>query len=248
MPQLFRILDLTLGPRQNECMNRYYFDNPTTEVLTAAQVAQAFLEQHVEAVRFVQSTEWTHTAVFVENVLNAAQSALYTITGGGGAISSDPTPASNAWSYAMKPVGPEIKRGAKRIPGVAESWTDDEVVTSGAPGAAVKALASFFLAPLLVNATTINPVIVRPNLPVNPTQWIVSVVAGAIFRQIGTQVSRKLSRGGGNSSSGLIGYTTGAYTAIDRTGFVEANIEAELATLLATRPAPVTPYEAVRTP
>lgn len=243
MAQLFRILDLQMGPRENECMNRYWFYNPTSETLSITNLANTFFDQHVEIMRLVQSVEWEHVAVFAENVLAAGQSILLNTTGATGVVNEDPTPASNAWSYAMKPIGPILKRGGKRIPGVSEGWTDDEVVTPGNQETAVNAMAAAFEAPLSVGGTLVEPAIVRPDDPVDPTAWIVSVVAGAVFRQIGTQVSRKLSRGGGSSLSGIVPFTTGTATPIDRTGFLETNIPAEIATILATRGTVASPSE-----
>jgi len=245
MPQLFRIVDLQIGPRENQCMNRYWLDNETATDLDAVDVGNEFFDQHIDLVRLVQSSEWQHSAVFVEDVLEPSNSVLITVVQGGGAINSDPVPASNAWSYALKPIGPVIKRGGKRIPGVSDAWADDEVVGSGTPTAAVEGLAASFFLPILVGAVELNPAVVRPIPLVNPTEYLVSVLAGAIYRQIGTQVSRLLSRGGGTNVSSLVPFQTANKTATDYSGYVETNAPTDIANAIATRPS-ATPYEVTR--
>lgn len=245
MTQLFRIVDIQVGPQNNECMNRYWFDNPGETTLTSEDVATGFIYQLMDPVRLVQSSLWDHQGVFVEDVQQPSNNTLATVILGNGVLGGDVTPASNAWSYAMKPSGPIITRGGKRIPGVTEGWTDNEMVLAGVPAEAVSILGGFFKGFLTIGETPIYPCIVRPESPVNPTAWLVSYVVGAIYRQIGTQVTRKLSRGGGTSLGSLVAYNLVEVEAPDRDGFAEIDIVDELELKLADLGV-TTLYEGIR--
>jgi hypothetical protein len=246
MPQLFRILDFQYAPRQNEVMNRYWFDT-ADDGINAVDVALAFGEQFVDLVRLIQSEEYEHIAIFVEDVLQPSNSALVTVLNGEGSVSGDAGTAFSAWSFPMKPIGPVIKRGGKRIPGVAELWSDDDVVLPGTPSAIVEAFAAVLLAPLQVSGSDLFPAIVRAIGEGAPSEYLVSLVVGAIFRQIGSQVSRKLSRGGGSSLSGMIGFQLDEFTAADYTSLLEADYVEAIETALIGRVPATTPYEVTRT-
>lgn len=237
MPQLFRILDLQTGPKENEAMNRYHYDNPAATVMTAVEVATAFLGQVVDFLRLVQSSEWTHTALFVEDLLEPSNSVLATISGGGGNVAADASVAFSAWSYAFKPVGPTLKRGGKRIPGIAETWTDDDVVAAGGPEAAIEALAALFGAPIITGSGELNPAVVRPVPVVDPNSYIVSVILGSVYRQIGSQVSRKLSQGGGTSFSSLVPYFKASMSGASLAGVAPGDEGPEILSFLETVPA-----------
>jgi len=54
-----------------------------------------------------------------------------------------------------------------------------------------------------VGGNVVSMAVARP-IGNPPTTYLVSPLAGGIYRQVGSQVSRKLSRGGGTSLSGLV--------------------------------------------
>lgn len=197
MAQLFRILDLQNGPGGNGALNRYWFDNPTATDLTLLDVASEFADQHVDIIRLLQSLDWSHVAILIEEVLTGA-TALFNLIGYVGQRNSSTVPASNAWSYNTKPAGPILKRGGKRIVGVSEGDSEDDEATSTMEQI-LNAITPAFYAPLPVNGVAVKPAIVRPvGNPV--TSYIVSPVNSAIYRSIGTQVTRKLGRGSTTTS------------------------------------------------
>lgn len=201
MAQLFRVIDLQNGPKGNGAINRYWFDNPSSTDVSLAAVAQEVADWHIDLVRLVQSVDWSHVALLVENVLNGA-TALFTLIGYIGQRNNSTTPASNAWSFNTKPAGPEIKRGGKRIVGVGEGDSEDDEATSGML-TILSNLAPIFYAPLPVGSVNLKPAIVRPiGNPV--TSYLVSPITSAIYRGIGTQVTRKLGRGGTATSANFV--------------------------------------------
>lgn len=197
MAQLFRIQDLQNGPKGNGALNRYWFDNPTSTDLTLLDVASEFADQHVDIIRLLQSVDWDHVAILIEEVLTGA-TALFNLIGYIGQRNSTTIPASNAWSYNTKPAGPTLKRGGKRIVGVSEQDSEDDEATVGMEQI-LNAVTPAFYAPLPVGGVALKPAIVRPvGNPV--TSYIVSPVNSAIYRGIGTQVTRKLGRGSTTTS------------------------------------------------
>ena len=222
MAQLFYIADLQEGPSSNQAMNRYWYLNPDTAV-AAEDVGAAFANSMMELVRIVQSSAWKHNALYVNDVLNPGNSALITLIGWTGGRGPDSTPASNSWSFPMKPFGPTIKRGGKRIPGVAESDTNQEVYDNAVILGLLTAVALGLALNIPVDTADLVPVIVRELA--NGTDWLVSAVTGAVFRQIGTQVSRKLSRGGGTSVGSLVAHSFGTETATDISAFSDAQLQ-----------------------
>jgi len=206
MAQLFRILDLQNGPKGNGVLNRYWFDNPTGADLDLMDVAAEFADQHVDLVSLIQSSDWSHVAILIEDVLTGL-TALFNLIGYIGQRANSTTPASNAWSYNTKPAGPTLKRGGKRIVGVGEGDSEDDEATAGM-AQILNAIVPIFYAPLLVDGVPIKPSIVRPiGNPV--TSYLVSPVTSAIFRGIGTQVTRKLGRGGTLTSANFVANSYG---------------------------------------
>jgi len=197
MAQLFKIQDIQEGPGSNSAMNVYWLDNPSGTDKTLEAVGQSFADQMVDLVRQVQSTDWSHVALLIENVLTGAQ-ALFTLFDYAGTRGGSTIPASNAFSFSVKPQGPTIKRGGKRLVGIAETDSEDDVV-NGAMVTLIQAIAPGFYVPLLVGSLNmyLSPVRAIGN-PV--TSYVVSPNASAIYRSIGTQVSRKLGRGSVSTS------------------------------------------------
>lgn len=210
MAQLFKIQDVQSGPGENGAMNRYWFDNPTSTNLSLLDVATAFADQHIEIIRFIQSQDWEHVVVLIENVLNGA-TALYNLIGYFGTRASESTPASNAWTFPIKPIGPTLKRGGKRIVGVGEGDSSNDVPTSGMNTLLDIASLAFF-APLNVNGVTVNQAIVRP-VGTPPTSYLVSNAVSSLSRGIGTQVTRKLGRGGVTTSLNFVAHQQATSTA-----------------------------------
>lgn len=206
MAQTFKVLDLQVGPRGNEAMNRYWLDNPGGFSLPLLDVATAFAQDHLNIVRIVQSSEWEHVALFIEEVLTGV-SLLVNLTGFVGERAGDTLPASNAFSFPLKPIGPVIKRGGKRVPGVREADTEDELVENAGMLGLLDGVALSMYLPIDVGGNPVDMAVVRP-IGSPPTSYLVSVLNGAIYRQVGTQVSRKLSRGGGTSLSGLVPHSS----------------------------------------
>jgi hypothetical protein len=189
--------------------------------MDVVDVAWAFTDQHVELVRACQSSEYEHTAVYVENVLNPIENVLADLIGYVGGRTGDPVPAFAQFSFPMRPTGPLLKRGGKRISGIRDVDQDDEIA-SGSISGILNAIAAGMVLPLNVDGSPLYHAVVRPiGNPV--TSYVVSYVIGALFRQIGSQVSRKLSKGGGTGLGGLVpSLTTTRDTPISMTGFVDA--------------------------
>lgn len=201
MPQLFHVQAIQEGPASNGAMNRYWYDNATFDDLDPDEVGVAVAQQHLDIVRLIQSSDWEHIAVLVTEVLSGV-SALVNLIGYLGGRSTSTTPAANAWSYPLKPIGPTIKRGAKRIVGVGEADSEDDVATT-TMAAILNALTPTFYLPIDVGGTVIKPAIVRPQ-GTPPTSWLVSTIQGGLYRRIGTQVSRRLGRGGNSTSFSFV--------------------------------------------
>lgn len=192
MAQLFKIQDIQSGPSENSAMNVYWLDNPTGTNKTLEAVGNSFADQMVDLMRQVQSVNWEHIALLIEDVLTGTQ-ALFNLFDYVGTRNSETTPASNAWSYSIKPQGPTIKRGGKRLVGVAEGDSAQDVAYGGMP-TLLAALTPGFYVPILVGGINMNLATVRAvGNPVS--SYIVSPNTAAIYRGIGTQVTRKLGRG-----------------------------------------------------
>lgn len=237
MTSLFKVQDIQQGPRANQAMNRYWYDSGEVPLVDAIEFGIALAEQITDFIRLIQSDEWEHVFLFLEDVLNPANTALIGLSGFVGTVNGDPTPASNAWSFPLKPTGPIIKRGRKSVPGVPETWTDDELPSTSAVEAILDAASQLFTAAVLVDADVMNPVVVREPDPQEPGPYIVSPIIGSVFRQIGTQVSRKLSRGGGTGVGSLVPYGTGTADGSDFSSLVETSYAETINTHVATLPA-----------
>lgn len=198
MAQLFKIHDIQSGPSENGAMNVYWLDNPSATNKPLQAVGASFADNMVDIVRVIQNQDWEHIALLVTEVLSGVQ-ALFNLFGFVGARGDESTPASNAWSYSIKPTGPTLKRGGKRLVGVGEVDHTSDVATTAA-SAILAALTPAFYVPIPVDGINMRLATVREvGSPV--TSYIVSPNQAAIYRSIGTQVTRKLGRGGVATSS-----------------------------------------------
>jgi hypothetical protein len=246
MAQLIKVTDLQVGPRENQAMNRYWLNQPAGFSLSLQDIGAAFASQHIDLVRIVQAVEWEHIALFLEDVLTGT-SLLLDLIGFIGQRSGDTTPASNAYSFPLKPIGPTIKRGGKRLPGVADNDANDEVVDNAGMLGLLGGVALGMWLPLDVGGNPVEMAVVRP-VGSPPTSYIVSPLVGAIYRQIGTQVSRKLSRGGGTSFSSLVPQAREDFvTEADFDGFLEPDYQEYIdAVILARQGLEYSPAEVTR--
>jgi len=213
MSQLFHVQDIQSGPAENGALNQYWIDNPSATDLDPEDVGVAFAQQHLDVVRLVQNQDWEHIAVLITEVLSGI-TALVNLVGFVGARGESTTPASNTWSFPLKPIGPTIKRGAKRLVGVGEADSEDDLATTTA-AAILSAITPTFYLPFEVGSTNVKFAIVRPN-GTPPTSYLVSTVQGAIYRRIGTQVTRRLGRGGNSTS---FSFVPGVVTSVTATSY-----------------------------
>lgn len=226
MAKLFRVEHLMQGASSQDCMNRYWYNHNGNEDITAEQVAEKFAESIGVAFKAMSSLEWVQTAVFVAEVLAGADAHLLQLTNGQGIQGGDAAASFNTFSFFMKPVGPTIKRGGKRIGGVAEPATDDDLAAT-TWGAILAAFAELLVLGLETEeGISVNPAIVRET----DTSWIVSELVGASYRQVSTMRSRLLSRSGGGTA--LIARAPGSVATLAYGSLATVTTDAEVATFI----------------
>jgi len=193
MSSLFRVEHLQQGASDQDCMNRYWYYNPGSATVTAAGVGLAFGNTLGAALKAIQSVEWTQAAVAVTEVLSGVDTALITLVNGAGIQSGDCRASYDTFSYYVKPVGPILKRGGKRIGGIPEGQCDDDEANTDFVDN-LAAFAAILNAALVVSGTDVFPAIVRGS---SEAGWIISPLVAALYRQLSTCRSRLLSRSGG---------------------------------------------------
>jgi len=209
MASLFRIEHLQKGARDQDLLNRYWYYTPSGTTIPALNMAVGFMDTVGTGLKAIQNQEFSQVAVACTEVLAGANDALLTVVDGDGNQSGDGRASYDSYSFYMKPTGPIIKRGGKRIAGVAETRADDDV--ANADWDDDLALFATMLASgiLLDGSIAIIPAIVRKTA----TSWIISQVFTALYRQLSTCRSRLLSRSGGGTGLQSLAYlTTDDYT------------------------------------
>lgn len=202
MAQIFQVNDLQVGPRDNQVMNRYFLWNPDAINKTAQQVATAYWVDHGDLVRFIQGNEYRHVAIGVQELVTGNDSFLLTLLNASGLRVGDSMTAFSAYSFPCRATGPTVKKGGKRIPGIREVDSNDDVVEDTGLLALLAGIALSLFLPFDVAGTPFYNAAVR-YIPVNNSAIVAPIIA-AIYRQVGSQVSRKLSRGGGTSLGSFV--------------------------------------------
>lgn len=232
--QLFYLLDIQQNiVDANSWLNRYWFFNPSSTDVASEDVAISFITTWMNVARSMQSGETTHNNVYVKEVIGGLDEFLGNVSGGGGVRTGDASPDFTQYSFYAKPAGPVIRRGGKRMGGVAEGDTNNNTATAGV-GTYLAYFAALLAGGLEVDELFLTHVIER-NMGGEPVEHLISPVIGGAFRQISTQRSRLLSTG--SSIPTFVGLVPGAVTADNLAGFVEADYQAIVDDLAAAKAA-----------
>ncbi len=175
-----------------ECINTYYYsDDETGPAVGIAAIATQFNADVLREVEDVQSDEVVGIDLRVRKIGGTVEE-LVDISTQFGTRMGNPSPSFNAWGFSFFRTSIDVRNGAKRIAGLSETDTDQNEPTA-AMLALLADLALVFAAKLILgNAAELSPVIFRRGSFVDP-DWIGTLIAGAAFRKLTSQVSRKLT-------------------------------------------------------
>lgn len=236
MASLFRIKLFQTGARDQPLLNRFWYYTPSGVAIPTTDVASTFANWVCAGLKLIQSQEFVQVAVEVVEVLEPGLPFLANLTNGAGNQSGDGRASYDTWSFFLKPTGPILKRGGKRIAGVAENQADDDVANTDF----VDNLVAF--ATLLASGLTTEagPVIVPAIVRETATTYLISQVYAGIYRQLSTQRSRLLSQASGGGLQRMEVYAEEGEVELPTYAGIDTNAEslALLEDLLATAVAP----------
>ncbi len=175
-----------------ECINTYFYsDDETGPAVGLANIATQFNADVLREVEGVQSDQITGIDLRVRK-LGGTIEEIVDITGQTGERMGNPSPSFNAWGFSLFRTSIDVRNGAKRIAGLSETDTDSNEPT-GAMLSLLNDLALVLAAKLILgNSAELSPVIFRRGSFLDP-DWIGTLIAGAAFRKLTSQVSRKLT-------------------------------------------------------
>lgn len=187
-------------------LNVYFYRLTATPAgFTGAQdVAQAYEDQMLPAVRAAQTTDVLHQSVRARNLFDETDAAelLFSAPGTSG---TDSAGTFEAYPFRLVGNNAAVRAGAKRIPGVDTAVVTDGVVDNVGILSVLNALATKMgdILTFGVGVGFIEPVIVKRLLvgsnyvlPSSAAEAVISVVTEVLFDALVTsQTSRKVGRG-----------------------------------------------------
>ncbi len=167
--------------------------NPKSQVL-----AEEFEATSLPDILAVTHKSCVYSRILCQNLNDIADVFDNPVTTGTGLVTTgDSLPSFNTWSFQLRPINKSIRWGRKGFAGVPEAQTegnDPTAGTLGLLGVLGAQLASNLIAPTLEQfnprVARINPASVIPFIP------LAVPIAEAIYRRLGTQLSR--ARGSGS--------------------------------------------------
>lgn len=202
--KLTQVFALT-GP---ESVNVFHYQQVTVagSNLGSTDLLTAFQTQVINAIHAIQSAEVSTVQIAAENVVPGVDNAYANFTPGAepGDISGDCLPPFVCWAYQLTRTSSAVKNGAKRFMGVPETDQDDgnPVLSNQAQRSALQSVLAGNIG-VLGTTGTFQPVIYRVGRDAKtiPAKTIPALapqafsIAGAPFKGISSQVSRKFGRG-----------------------------------------------------
>lgn len=187
-------------------LNVYFYKLVATPAgfVGAEDVAQAYVDQVLPDVVAIQTADVLHQSVKATNLFDETD-AHEILVSEPGVAGSDSQGTFEAYPFRLVGDNAAVRAGAKRYPGVEDSFVSDGVVTDVDILALLNDLADKLADTLTfgIGVSLLDPVIVKRillggnyTLPTTPEDAILSVVTDVLFDTLVTsQVSRKVGRG-----------------------------------------------------
>lgn len=188
-----------------EVLNVYFYENNNAlnGGATAADLANAFVEQVLPSIIAIQSDNVTHTEIRVRNLFAPADNHVLAVSEEG-VNGTDTMPTFNAIGYRLVQNNGAIRNGAKRIAGVPEEVSTDGVLTGTTYLEALDTLGEAMASTLsILLADVFMPVVVgrvldggQYRLPESAEEAVLGAIVEAVFNVLVTsQTSRKIGVG-----------------------------------------------------
>lgn len=184
-----------------EGLNRFYY-LASDAALDLLELAAGLAVTLVDVLRDITSHETKFKSIHVEDVIDGRAAAL-DLENVSGRVGGDSQPSFVSWTYHLVPsIVSVIKRGRKAFVGVAEDWTDDNTPNNlYMPDLAE--LASYLYTTIVGDGWSLLPALAKYLSDGDKEYWYLVTLAGALFRHISTQNSRKFFRGSGSAGASL---------------------------------------------
>ena len=167
----------------------YYKDDETGPAVGLSAVTTAFNDLVLPAVFDIQSFE-VEGVDLRTRLLGGGVEDVISLAGQFGARVGDAQPSFNAYGFKLIRTNINIRNGSKRFAGVAEADTDGNNPTPEMDGILADVATALAETLILTNSAELTPVIFRQDSFIDP-DWFGSIVAGASFQKLTSQVSRK---------------------------------------------------------
>ena len=206
MPSVGDIIEVkdfqSLANVSGEILNVYHFEVASLGTATSLQQIDEdfrdwWYDTFLTSILAVQTSGTTHTRIEVNN-LNAYATEFFIITPlnpSNGDVIGEFSSSSAAWSIELVRTLRTTRNGGKRIAGVPEDFTSNNVATATAIGLLQDVTDNMSAGQQVpygvAQQMAMLPVIIRRGIPPSHVPQVVNPVGAAVYRGVGSQTSRK---------------------------------------------------------